>query len=104
LTIDPPVQTLSVTKFAPPQPNELAFTAKLTPAGCYPGNVAALWSIDRFDIATIDANGKLTLVTPIAGPIDVRAYVGGLAPAMATANVVVDVHDTQSAPTGYGAA
>lgn len=70
--------------------NSVTFTAKLAPAGCFTGTVNPLWSIDRFDIAQIDDNGKLTLVTPIAGPIVVRAFVGTLSGTV-TSNVSINV-------------
>ena len=80
--------------------NQKQFTAKLMPAGCFTGAVQPLWSIDRFDIAQIDETGMLRLITPIAGPIQVRAFVGNLSGSVIS-NVRINVRRLgSSAPSG----
>ena len=70
--------------------NSVKFTATLQPPGCFTGVVNPLWSIDRFDIAQIADDGTLKVVTPISGPIVVRAFVGTLTGTV-TSNVTVAV-------------
>jgi hypothetical protein len=103
LSISPTPQTLTVTQFSPASPNTLTFTANFTPMGCAPAGTQPLWGIDRYDIATINASGVLTLVTPNATSIQVSAYAGTLT-ATATANISVAILDTTTgpAPTGTG--
>jgi hypothetical protein len=99
LSISPSSGTLNVTQFSPISPSTQQFTATLSPAGCYPGTPPVVWAIDQFDIATIDTNGLLTLVSPEAGPIKVTGYAGSLS-ATATLNVKISVVDVSAAPTG----
>jgi len=101
LTISPTPQTLTVTQFSPVSPNTLTFTANFTPIGCAPAGTQPLWSIDRYDIATISASGLLTVVTPRATTIQVSAFAGTLT-ATATANVNVNVSDTTVGPAPSG--
>ncbi|MGC4089034.1 MAG: hypothetical protein QM756_14255 [Polyangiaceae bacterium] len=103
LSIAPLASSLTVTQFSPVSPNTKQFTATVSPSGCYPGTPPVLWAIDRFDIATIDTNGLLTLVSPIAGTINVTAYAGSLS-ATTTLSVNVSIVDTSSAPSGTSAA
>lgn len=100
LVITPTPQTLTVTKLSPVTPATLDFNASLLPAGCYPGVVPALWSIDKYNLGTIDTTGLLNVVTPVAGPINVTAFAGTLTKATAIANVVVKVVDISGAPGG----
>ena len=99
LTATPTPVTMTVTNMA--GPNTQQFTASLLPNGCYVGPVPALWTVDRFDIASISATGLLTLVTPIAGNIAVNAYAGSLSAPTIPVTVIVNVVDTSSAPAGY---
>lgn len=94
-----PAKDIAVTNLA--AANTVQFTATLAPAGCFTGTVNPLWSIDRFDIAQISDTGLLTLVTPIAGPIVVRAFVGTLTGTV-TSNVTVNVtaRSTTNVPPG----
>jgi len=101
LTLTPTSQALTVTQFSPVSPNTLTFTANFTPMGCAPAGTQPLWSIDRYDIATISSSGVLTLVTPQATAIQVSAFAGSLT-ATATANVNVDVLDTSVGPAPSG--
>jgi hypothetical protein len=102
LSISPPTGTLNVTQFSPILPNTLQFSAAVVPSDCFPGAAPVLWAIDRFDIATISATGLVTVVTPIAGPIQVRAYAGALT-ATAVLNVSLSVVNSVSAPAGTSA-
>jgi hypothetical protein len=103
LTVSPsPTTTLTVTNLG--ASNTVAFTPSLLPAGCYVGPVPALWAVDKFDISSINPSGLLTLVTPIAGPIQVQAFAGTLASAPTTVNVVVNAVDVSAAPAGVTAA
>ncbi|HMJ10440.1 MAG TPA: hypothetical protein VK524_03485 [Polyangiaceae bacterium] len=103
LTITPATQTLTVTSLSPLAPSTLTFSAQLTPAGCYTGAVPAVWTHDQQDLATLSSTGVLQLVTPVAGPIQIKAYVGAFQ-ATATASVVIDATDVSQAPSGYTAA
>jgi len=100
-TISPTPQTLTVTQFSPVSPNTLTFTPNFTPIGCAPAGTQPLWSIDRYDIATISASGQLTVVTPLATAIQVSAFAGSLT-ASATANINVDVLNTTAGPAPSG--
>lgn len=94
-----PTKDLVVTSMTP-SPNSVQYTASVLPSGCFAGTPTFLWSIDKYDLAAISNTGKLTLATPIAGPITVSAYAGTLSSSV-VCNVSVNVVDTSSAPTGY---
>ncbi|HET7545940.1 MAG TPA: PA14 domain-containing protein [Polyangiaceae bacterium] len=79
------------------------FTIELGPDGCFPGTPKPAWTLDRLDLATIDSDGKLSLVNAVAGPITVTAYLGKLS-ATGIVNVKVDATDTSLAPAGSAAA
>jgi hypothetical protein len=98
LSISPATGTLNITQFSPILPKTVQFSATVVPADCFPGAAPVLWAIDRFDIATISAAGLVTLVTPIAGPIQVTAYAGALT-ATAVLNVSLSVVAVDSAIT-----
>lgn len=98
LVVTPSPGAITVTQMSPLSPSTLQLSAALLPAGCYPGTPPVLWAIDRFDIASID-DGLLTLVSPIAGTINVTAYAGSLS-ANVVVNVKVNVLDISAAPAG----
>ena len=79
------------------------FAVELSPAGCLPGMPKAAWTLDPLDVATIDDNGKVELISAVAGPITVTAYVGKLS-ASGVVNVKVNAKDNAAAPTGSEAA
>ncbi|HYP74981.1 MAG TPA: PA14 domain-containing protein [Polyangiaceae bacterium] len=79
------------------------FAVELSPAGCFPGVPRPAWTLDRLDIATIDAEGAVNLVSAVAGPITVTAYLGELS-ASGVLNVKVDATDDSAAPPGSVAA
>jgi len=70
------------------------FTSDLVPAGCNPSAPSALWYTDKFDVAQMDPNvpGKLTVVVPIAGPVNVGASLGSFT-ATVPAKIVVAVQE-----------
>jgi len=75
------------------------FAVELSPAGCFPGVPKPAWALDRLDIATISSEGKVNLVSAVAGPITVTAYLGQLS-ATGIVNVKVDTADNSAAPPG----
>ncbi len=94
LAVSPPTMNLTVTSFDPitTTPAMADFTAAYTPAACYSGLANAAWSIDRTDLGAI-SNGNLTLVSGVAGPINVSGYATGFQ-ATALVNVTTNVLDT----------
>jgi hypothetical protein len=99
LVITPASSTLTITSLAPLSPSTVQFGAEFVPAGCFPGAAPAAWSVSPLDLATIDGTGKLTVVSPVARTLRVRAY-AGLWEATAEAHIRVDVNDTTAAPVG----
>lgn len=105
LTVTPKTSTtLLLTTLNPTSADKLEFTASLTPAGCYPGSVEPIWTIDdsRSDalaIASSGTTGTLTAISAIAGPVTVVAHVGSLL-GQVSVNVNVDVTQVD---TGYSA-
>lgn len=103
LVITPSSSSLTVTSLSPVSPDTLTFQAALVPAGCYPGTIAPIWTVDeeRADSVTISGSGTdgtLRVVSPIAGPVTVRAYMGPFV-ATATAQINVDVVTAAAAPS-----
>ncbi|HET9958942.1 MAG TPA: hypothetical protein VFQ61_30840 [Polyangiaceae bacterium] len=98
LAVTTTTPTLTVTQFSPVSPSSVQFSAALSPSGCYPGTPPVVWAIDRFDIATIDGAGLLTLVSPNAGTIRVTGYSGSLS-ATFNLNVVLNVLDATASPS-----
>ncbi|MEI9937107.1 MAG: PA14 domain-containing protein [Pseudomonadota bacterium] len=84
---------------APVVTDAAPFQVELTPADCFPGVPKPVWTLDRLDIATIDDTGKVTMISPVAGPITVTAYLGQLS-ASGVLNVKVAIADNSAAPTG----
>ncbi|HVH41544.1 MAG TPA: hypothetical protein VM925_04350 [Labilithrix sp.] len=106
LTITPSTQTLTITGLSPVTPSTLSYTAALVPAGCYPGAVSPIWTVndaraDSVTIASSGSTGTLTVVSPIAGPVTVSAYMGPFV-ATATAQINVDVVDSSALPAYAG--
>ncbi|HYQ15745.1 MAG TPA: PA14 domain-containing protein, partial [Polyangiaceae bacterium] len=79
---------------APPQ-----FSVRALPEGCFGGPLRAVWAVDQLDRASVDAEGKVSLLAPVAGDIEATAYVGEFS-AVGVVNVNVDVADTLGAPAG----
>jgi len=75
------------------------FSVQLSPPNCYPGVPRPAWTLDRLDIATIDSTGKVSLISGVAGPITVTAYLGPFT-ATGVLNVAVDIRETDGAPLG----
>ncbi len=101
LTVTASTPSLTVSKLNPvtTSPSQVVLTAQLQPPSCYPSKTPVLWSIDRTDIATIDAAGNFALVTPIATPVVVTGHSGTFV-ASTTINVNVAVADNHLAPAG----
>jgi len=78
------------------------FDVELSPSGCFPGVPKPAWTLDRQDIAAIDASGTVQMISAVAGPINVTAYLGTLS-ASGVVNVKVAVSDTSTAPAGSAA-
>jgi hypothetical protein len=99
IEVTPETSELEVTALAPASPNTAAFTARILPDGCAGQNREVAWSVDRPDIATISDSGVVTLLAPVAGPIEVSALAGRLTGA-ATLDVHVVIEDTSLSPPG----
>lgn len=91
--LDPTNPTVPVTS------GSTRFQVEVSPTGCFPGVPKPVWTLDRLDIASIDASGELRMISAVAGPIKVTAYLGQLS-ATGIANVKVAITDTSAAPTG----
>jgi hypothetical protein len=70
------------------------FVSALVPANCNPTAPAALWYTDKFDVAQMDTTipGKLTVVVPIAGSVNVGASLGSYT-ATVPAKIIVNVQE-----------
>ncbi len=79
------------------------FQVEVSPPGCFIGTPQPAWTLDRLDLASIDTTGKLSLISAVAGPITVTAYLGKLS-ATGLLNVTVNIADTTAAPAGSVAA
>jgi hypothetical protein len=103
LAISPPTSTVTVTSLSPivTSPAAPLLTASYTPPGCYAGLASASWSVNPQDLAVI-SSGALTLVSGVAGPLNVAAYSSGFQ-ATAVVNVVTNVLNTSQAPMGAAA-
>jgi hypothetical protein len=76
---------------------QFAITAQ--PPGCFEGAIRAAWTIDKLDRSRVDNAGRVTLLAPIAGDVEVSAHAGKFS-ASATVHVAVDAVDTREAPAG----
>ncbi len=106
IEVTPATSELRVTDLEPLSPNAATFSARLLPEDCAGHETPVAWSVNRPDVATISETGTLTLVAPVAGPIDVTALAGHLS-GSATLNVELAIEDTSEAPpdaaTNFGA-
>jgi hypothetical protein len=87
---------------APTVSGTAQFQVTLSPPGCYPGTPQPAWTLDRLDLATIDNTGKVNLISAVAGPITVTAYLGPFV-ATGVVNVSVNILNSDNAPTGAAA-
>jgi regulation of enolase protein 1 (concanavalin A-like superfamily) len=94
LAVNPPALNLVVTGLSPivTTPTTANFTATYVPSACYAGVANAAWSVDRRDLAAI-SGGVVTLVSGVAGPLNVSAYSSGFQ-ATSVVNVTTNVLDT----------
>ncbi|HVY25116.1 MAG TPA: PA14 domain-containing protein [Polyangiaceae bacterium] len=83
-------------------PATAPLTVNVVPPDCYEGTVTAAWGLDTLDRATVSNQGVVSLVSPVAGTMNVSAYVQQFK-ATAQVNVVVNATDTLEAPTGAAA-
>lgn len=83
-------------------PATAPLTLSVVPATCFSGVLNAAWGIDTLDRATVSNTGVTSLVSPVAGPMKVSAYVQNFKDT-ATVNVVVNATDTTEAPAGSAA-
>lgn len=97
IEVTPGVTTLEVTSLAPLSPNTATFTARVLPEGCAGAERPVAWSVDRPDVATISTDGEVTLLVPVAGPIEVSALAGRLS-GVASLDVAIALEDTSRAP------
>ncbi len=81
------------------EPENIQFTAELSPSDCYDGVASPAWSLERFDSATLDESGLFSVFSGVAGPVDVGAYLGDFFDGT-TVDVLVDVLETDLAPSG----
>lgn len=98
LSVSPTLGTITVTSLSPftTSPASLSFSA-----ACVTGAAVPTWSLSNATgtaatIGTVDSTGKLTIYSPISGPLTVTATNGSLT-ASATVNIVVNVNDTNGA-------
>jgi hypothetical protein len=75
------------------------FTITAQPPGCFDGLIRAAWTVDKLDRSRVDNLGRVSLLAPIAGDIEVSAYVGKFS-ASGVVHVNVDAVDTREAPAG----
>ncbi len=83
-------------------PADAPFTVSVVPPTCYEGAFSAAWGLDALDRATVSKTGVVSLVSPIAGPMKVSAYVQEFKDT-ASINVLVNATDVLEAPTGAAA-
>jgi hypothetical protein len=100
LTVTPntsPAKDLQLTVVAsPPTPNTVQFNATLPACA---GTLQPIWTVDQPSYATISASGKLTLLYPFVGIINVTAYVGTLS-TVVPVNVTVSAVDSSAVTNG----
>ncbi|HEX7453665.1 MAG TPA: PA14 domain-containing protein, partial [Polyangiaceae bacterium] len=77
-------------------PGNPQFTVSLVPAGCYAGTVTSAWTLDRYDVATVN-NGLVTMISAVPGTLNLTAYAGQFS-ATGKVNVTVNATDTSFAP------
>lgn len=75
------------------------FNLGLVPTNCYAGTLNAAWALDRYDVATVNGSGLVSLISAVPGPLNLTAYSGQYS-ATGRLNVLVDVSDTSNAPSG----
>ncbi|HTA92041.1 MAG TPA: PA14 domain-containing protein, partial [Polyangiaceae bacterium] len=77
-------------------PANPTFSASLVPAGCFAGQLNLAWTLDRYDVATVN-NGAISLISAVPGTLNVTAYAGQYS-ATGQLNVTVNTTDTTQAP------
>jgi hypothetical protein len=107
LAVSPATQNVTITSISPirTDPPTVTYTASLVPAGCYNLPYSVTWDIDKFDRAIMPSTAPtaaLGILDPLAGTINISAFVGSLS-GITTANVLVNTVETASAPVGTAA-
>ncbi|HEY1536968.1 MAG TPA: PA14 domain-containing protein, partial [Polyangiaceae bacterium] len=77
-------------------PGNAQFTVSLVPAGCYAGTLNSVWTLDRYDVATVNS-GLVSLISAVPGTLNVTAYAGQFS-ATGKVNVTVNATDISVAP------
>ena len=72
------------------------FSVSLVPAGCYSGTLTSAWTLDRYDVATVN-NGLVSMISAVPGTLNLTAYAGQFS-ATGKLTVTVNATDTTSAP------
>lgn len=94
--LPPGAENLPTLEVSPPFAQ---FTVRAVPTGCFDGEIRAAWTVDRLDRSRVDNSGRVTLLSAVAGDINVRAFVGTFS-AVAVVHVNVNANDTRDAPAG----
>jgi hypothetical protein len=92
LSLTPASETITVTGLSPltTDTGNVTYLGQLMNPGCYTGSYTVLYDIDKGDRASITGGGVLSLLKPVAGPIQVTAYANGMtAPSTAYVNVLI---------------
>ncbi len=77
-------------------PSNPQFSVSLVPSGCYSGTPTAAWTLDRYDVATVN-NGLVSMISAVPGVLNLTAYAGQFT-ATGVVNVTVDSTDSTLAP------
>lgn len=99
IVVTPTETTLEVADAEALDDHEVTFNASLLPNDCGDENARVVWGVDRPDLASISADGVLTLLQPFAGTLTVSAYAGRLT-TQASVRVHLHLADNSQAPTG----
>lgn len=98
--ITPADTTVTVTSFSPftTSPATVTYTPQLYPTSCYSGTPVASWATSAPERVAIP-NGQASVLSGIAGDVNVTAYVGTFQ-GSATLRVKVAATDNSAAPSG----
>ena len=77
-------------------PANPTFSVALVPSGCFFGTLTPAWTLDRYDVATVN-NGAVNMISAVPGTLNVTAYAGQFS-VTAQLNVTVGATDSFAAP------
>ena len=77
-------------------PGNPQFSVSLVPAGCYSGTLNSVWTLDRYDVATVNS-GLVNMISAVPGTLNLTAYAGQFS-ATGKVTVTVNATDTTAAP------